>query len=616
MATSRLPRASAINAARRISTQIQEDHGIDVETKEPRLRAKRQLSPSVSLASSDESSAVDTASSSESEPAPKRRNVAARLKGRVTAKFSSAALLDATSATHGSDRALTSPPPRIHSSTYHRPLLLSDASGRRSLLSWFDGQASSRGMPWRKPWIDPRSPEFKTPKVLRDALEQRAYEVWISEIMLQQTRVATVIAYWTSWMERWPTIHDLAAASQDEVLGAWRGLGYYSRARRIHEAAQLVANDGEMQGLLPSDVAKLQKAIPGVGRYTAGAIASIVFGKAVAVVDGNVLRVLSRQLGLLGDVKGDKQVIDFLWTTAESLVRSATLDGDQADGTGELPPSDQPGRWNQALMELGSTVCTPKPDCNACPISSTCRAYAEGAALSQRQPTERPTDLQDVEDLCGLCSPIDLTSTSLGEDVDEEEQLQSPRKKSSISSFFDAPPRKGRKRAIKSGQSDSIAAYCQKFPLRKAKKTLREEETLVCALRRDDGKYLIQKRPEKGLLAGLWELPSCPAQDMTAFASREAREATAVAFARDILGGKEKTAKSLATKSDRELGCVPWVFSHLKLAMHVQLIELQPQASDLPSTPTRRWVSAEELDAEAMGTGMRKCWEMVKTARP
>ncbi|KAK5635289.1 hypothetical protein RRF57_011001 [Xylaria bambusicola] len=193
-------------------------------------------------------------------------------------------------------------PARVHNIDYHRPLLLISRKGRKDLLNWFDGISTKRSMPWRQPWVDPRI-YADDPSLLRQKLEKRAYEVWISEIMLQQTRVAVVIDYWNRWMAKWPTIHELAAATSDDVLAAWRGLGYYSRATRIHEAAKLVCKDPETNGLLPSSVDTLVANVPGVGRYTAGAISAIVFGKAAPMVDGNVLRVLSRQLGLLGDVK-------------------------------------------------------------------------------------------------------------------------------------------------------------------------------------------------------------------------------------------------------------------------------------------------------------------------
>lgn len=297
------------------------------------------------------------------------------------------------------------PHARLHSLDYHRPLLLAghaSSQHRRSLLSWFDSVSEARAMPWRKAWIDPAPADDAVQ--LRRELEVRAYEVWISEVMLQQTRVAVVVDYWKRWMARWPTIHDLARADADHVLAAWRGLGYYSRATRIHDAAKLVVNDAGMRGLLPAAAADLAAHVPGVGRYTAGAISAIVFGLPEPMVDGNVLRVLSRQLGIYGNAKTDKAVVDTIWAAAGALVKAvAQLDGDEVCAPDEsTPPSDRPGRWGQALMELGSTVCTPQPDCSSCPITATCRAYNEVHALAHGAGTDETTDVKTSAEFAPL----------------------------------------------------------------------------------------------------------------------------------------------------------------------------------------------------------------------
>lgn len=256
-------------------------------------------------------------------------------------------------------------PARAHAVGYHAPALGGDGAfgraARARLLAWYTAVKAARGMPWREPWLDPSEPGWA------ERVGERAYRVWLSEIMLQQTRVATVVDYWTRWMARWPTLRALAAASRDDVLAQWKGLGYYSRATRIHEAAQLVvsANDGR----LPASAAAL-RTVPGVGPYTAGAVSSIVYGHPEAVLDGNVVRVLTRQLGLRAPVT-DKPVVDILWRVAARLVACAAADYGPT-------PSYVPGDWNQAIMELGSTLCVPlNPDCGQCPIRSTCRVYAE-----------------------------------------------------------------------------------------------------------------------------------------------------------------------------------------------------------------------------------------------
>ncbi len=176
--------------------------------------------------------------------------------------------------------------------------------------------------------------------------------------MLQQTQVSVVLPYWSAFLARFPDVAALARASLDEVLAGWRGLGYYARARNLHRAARgMMERHG---GRLPDDVAAL-RALPGFGRYTVGAVASIAFGRAVPLVDGNVARVLARLFGIegsSGDVAREKQ----LWALAGTLVEG-----------------ERPGDWNQALMELGATVCRPEqPTCLLCPVRARCVALASG----------------------------------------------------------------------------------------------------------------------------------------------------------------------------------------------------------------------------------------------
>lgn len=184
------------------------------------------------------------------------------------------------------------------------------------------------------------------------------YAIWVSEVMLQQTQVATVLSYFTRWMQRFPTVKALASASEDDVLHAWQGLGYYSRARSLRRAAQAVVE--RFDGSLPGTVEDLLS-LPGIGPYSAGAIASIAFGERTPVVDGNVVRVLSRLFALRGDpTKATQRKL--IWACAAELV-----------------PSERPGDFNQALMELGATVCTPQnPRCALCPLRRHCRALALG----------------------------------------------------------------------------------------------------------------------------------------------------------------------------------------------------------------------------------------------
>ncbi|POR31420.1 A/G-specific adenine DNA glycosylase [Tolypocladium paradoxum] len=506
-------------------------------------------------------------------------------------------------------------PARHHPVEYHRPLLLTKDHGpknRRSLLSWFDSVSATRAMPWRKPWINPRL--ITDPSALRQALERRAYEVWISEIMLQQTRVAVVIEYWNRWMARWPTIRDLARADPEDVLAAWRGLGYYSRATRIHEAAKLVVQDTEMQGLLPAAAVDLEARVPGVGRYTAGAISSIVFGRAEPMVDGNVLRVLSRQLGIYGNVKTDKSVIDTVWAAADALVNAVAADDEpDEDLAGQGLTSDRPGRWGQALMELGSTVCTPKPNCSLCPVTASCRVYSEGMALAERKAGS--PDAVDMEDLCSLCEPFEEAA----EGDDKETGASATARKQpgsnqqSLADFaFKVKGRTASATPARGPPMEAIADHARKFPLKTAKRAVREEETLVCAIRRPDGSFLIHRRPQKGLLAGLWELPSSAVGDPGETTAKQ-RVKMAESYASTLLAPRGGTGPP-GLDHVGELGSVPWLFSHLKLTMHVHLFRARDKCDAARGKASRpsRW--SDDVEAESMGTGMRKCWALVRDA--
>lgn len=203
------------------------------------------------------------------------------------------------------------------------------------------------------------------------------YAIWVSEIMLQQTRVDTVKAYWTPFMTRFPTVAALAAADEQDVLGAWSGLGYYRRARLLHAGARHVAST--LGGSLPSDPTAL-RGIPGVGRYTAGAIASIAHDRPAALVDGNVARVFSR-LQAITDPKLQDASAAGHWTLAQQVVEAGS-----------------PRVLAQALMELGATVCTPQlPRCGECPVRSECAALRLGVVDTIPAPKKRaPSPQQDL----------------------------------------------------------------------------------------------------------------------------------------------------------------------------------------------------------------------------
>jgi len=219
-----------------------------------------------------------------------------------------------------------------------RPISHQERELRARLLAWY--RANRRDLPWRR---------------TRDP-----YAIWLSEAMLQQTRVETVLAYYARFLERFPTLGELARASEDEVLALWSGLGYYRRARALHAAARRVVE--RHAGRFPSARAEAL-ALPGVGRYTAGAVLSIAFDAPEPLVDGNVERVFSRLFGLDAPA-GSPALVRACWELAARLV-----------------PARGAGEWNQALMELGATVCTARaPRCAACPLEDACRAALEGRA--------------------------------------------------------------------------------------------------------------------------------------------------------------------------------------------------------------------------------------------
>ncbi|MDQ0200692.1 A/G-specific adenine glycosylase [Neobacillus ginsengisoli] len=257
---------------------------------------------------------------------------------------------------------------------------------QNDLISWF--KAEQRNLPWRK--------------------DQDPYKVWVSEIMLQQTRVDTVIPYFNRFIEWFPTIEDLADANEDKVLKAWEGLGYYSRVRNLQSAVREVKE--KYNGVVPNTPKEISE-LKGVGPYTAGAILSIAYGIPEPAVDGNVMRVLSRILSIWEDIaKASSRKI------FEQAVR-------------ELISHEEPSEFNQALMELGALICTPtSPSCLLCPVRDHCQAFYEGV------------------------------------------------------------------------QSE--------LPIKSKKNKVRDVQLAAVILTDNDGKMLIHKRPENGLLANLWEFPN------------------------------------------------------------------------------------------------------------
>ncbi|CAH1243550.1 MUTYH [Branchiostoma lanceolatum] len=418
---------------------------------------------------------------------------------------------------------------------------------RSNLLSWYD--INKRDLPWRQ--------QLKNPDV-----NQRAYAVWVSEMMLQQTQVATVIDYYNRWMEKWPTVQKLATASLEEVNEMWSGLGYYSRGRRLHEGAQKVVK--ELDGQMPSTAASLLKELPGVGRYTAGAIASISYSQVTGVVDGNVIRVLSR-LRVIGAESTSPQVTEVMWSLADHLV-----------------DSERPGDFNQAMMELGATVCTPKnPSCGECPVRGLCRAYQQVETEKKKsanklenmltKKVEPPCSVQDIEDVvkgCSFCLPKEEPwDSSLG---------------------------------------------VMNYPRKAKKKPPREEKTAVAIVSCAAGsetKFLIVQRPETGLLAGLWEFPSVQLDSQS-----ETRKSLIDSYLKETIG---------LTFGDVErrthVGEVVHIFSHIHQTYMVETFDVECDGQDggmgKQEAPPCRWVTRSELQGAALSTTMRKVFKAYEASK-
>ena len=334
----------------------------------------------------------------------------------------------------------------------------------RLLLDWY--RIHKRALPWRK---------TKDP-----------YRIWVAEIMLQQTRVDTVIPYYERFLNQFPTVGALARARLDAVLKAWEGLGYYTRARHLLEAARIVA--GQLGGRIPSDPDGLRK-LPGVGGYTAGAILSIAFGKRTAAVDGNVIRVIARLFAIEDPVEGNR--------TKKRIGGIAA----------RLVPASEPGHYNQALMDLGSGICTPRnPECPSCPLAAACRTWEMG--------------LQDS------------------------------------------------------------------IPAKKAQAAVPHREAVAALIRNDREETLLIKRPDRGLLGGLWRFPGGLLKEGEKPAAGLRR------VLREDLGLKGTPGKEMAS--------VEHGYSHFSVTVHVLPFAVRGPITDAGSGVQWRWVGLKGLSRLAL----------------
>lgn len=235
---------------------------------------------------------------------------------------------------------------------------------RKNILDWYDRH--QRSLPWR---AVSNGKKKQTPN---------PYHVWLSEIMLQQTTVVTVGPYFQKFIDKWPTIHDLAAAERDEVMHEWAGLGYYARARNLHKCAQTVSND--LGGEFPNDQKELEK-LSGIGGYTSAAVRAIAFNKPANVVDGNIERVMARIFAVTEPMP-------------DSKTHLKALAGSLSEGR-----EDRPGDYAQALMDLGATICIPQsPKCSLCPVNELCAAKAQNiqAGLPYKKPKKAKPQKQGI----------------------------------------------------------------------------------------------------------------------------------------------------------------------------------------------------------------------------
>ncbi|KAG7377106.1 hypothetical protein PHYPSEUDO_012156 [Phytophthora pseudosyringae] len=411
------------------------------------------------------------------------------------------------------------------------------------------------------------------------------YETWVSEIMLQQTRVDTVVGYFLRWIDKFPTVAALAEAKEEDVNALWAGLGYYRRARMLHAGAKYVVEN--YGGELPSTVDLLLK-IPGIGPYTAahicasmtkGAIASIAFGIREPLVDGNVIRVMARMRAVGADPK-NKQLIKFSWKAAKELV-------------GEC---ERPGALNQALMELGATMCTVQnPQCSDCPVKSVCLAFEEantGKATAESASAKSPAS--------NSCSTCDYTR-AVEWDETQTEVTKYPLKAKKAESKNEAIAV-----AVVSSPCDSPSeeAEARTRGKRKASKSI---ETDVCP---SDWKFLMSKRPEGGLLAGQWQFLHSKMSDGDKIPPYSKRKAFMDARLTDMFG---KSALTVSPPERRDLGELTHIFSHVKHHMGVEHLHLTSPPELLPAAASDelRWMTATEMRQLGITTGVKKILQLV-----
>ncbi|CAI5725774.1 unnamed protein product [Hyaloperonospora brassicae] len=399
------------------------------------------------------------------------------------------------------------------------------------------------------------------------------YETWVSEIMLQQTRVDTVVEYFLRWIDKFPTVAALAEAHEEDVNALWAGLGYYRRARMLHAGAKYVVNNHG--GELPSTVDQLLL-IPGIGPYTAGAIASIAFGIREPLVDGNVIRVMARMRAVGADPK-NKQLIKFSWKTASELVSGC----------------DRPGALNQALMELGATMCTVQnPRCSDCPVKSVCLAYEEKHVVTPKSKSlsasEVPTESSSACTICDFTRAMEWNES-------QSEVTKYPLK---------AKKNDSRQEVICVAVVSSPLST-SRAPERETSKATSTKASSSCS---SPWQFLMSRRPDGGLLAGQWEFLHSKISDGDTIPSFSKRKTFMDRRLSDLLGQSALSRSSNLLEDRRDVGELTHVFSHVKHHMGIEHLHFkhEPKLLSTFESDEIRWMTVNEMQQLGITTGVKK----------
>ncbi|KAK2461003.1 hypothetical protein APHAL10511_006944 [Amanita phalloides] len=474
-----------------------------------------------------------------------------------------------------------------HSKTLHELQDVRDI--RVALLTWFDGVHDAREMPWRKRY---------NPDLSAEERNERAYEVWVSEVMLQQTQVITVVPYYNRWMKKFPTLDKLAASDIEQVNALWKGLGYYTRATRLLMGAQKVVK--KMGGRIPDNAKDLQTKRARYRPIQCGCYMFHCIWRAGSCY-GNVHRLLSRLLAIRAPPKA-KATLDLMWEAATRLVQMeeklcSSEPEVKENAVLNMAHSQYPGDINQALIELGSTVCKVRdPRCDVCPLRNWCCAYI--MANNGIDDKRIAGGVRDMEDLCTLCEPV-------------------------LSEY-------------------AVTAY----PIKGSRKKAREELDIVNVIEwrlssaPEERWFLLVRRPENGLLAGLYEFPTTanvPKTISSAALLKLANEWISRNLGAEVQAFNPRRRQNNGPSSQGTcrvenivtVGDVVHVFSHIKKTYRVQWVILEggqgcPELetglstknaecdSDANFTKWSMWCQLDEVGGANIGSGVMKVWNLVK----